>query len=123
MKNKVIYQKIKTALRNAPSAGSPGVFAVDQFPASTDIPVSVAPEYSIVFFEDKTTFTIIVNARPLTETRKKAEQALLRKLGISEVEACHLNVDLGVISSVDIDMSGKNFGLSFCPNGTSFPLE
>lgn len=119
--NRIIYQKIQTALRSAPQSGAPGVYAVTSPPAGT--PPSVASEYSIIFFEDKTAFTIIINARPLSETRTKAERALLEKLGITKEEACHLNVDLGVIASVDIDMSGRNFGLSFCPNGIPFPPE
>lgn len=119
--NKVLYGKIRSALKFAPQAGAPGVYAVTVPLEGT--PPSVAPEYSIVFFEDRTAFTIVINARPLSETRARAERALLEKLGITEKEACRLNVDLGVIASVDLDMSGRNFGLSFCPNGLPFPEE
>ena len=119
--NKVLYQKIQSFVKTAKPRGAPGTYLITEYP-EVSAP-SIVSDYSIVYFEDKTTFTITIYKRPLEETRKRAEQDLLQKLGISEKEACNLNVNLGVIASVDEEISGRNFGLSFCPNSTSFPLE
>ncbi len=119
--NRVIYQKIQSFVKTAKPRGAPRTYLVSEYPEMSA--PSAVPDYSIVYFEDKTTFVITIYKRPLSDTRIKAEQDLLQKIGISEKEACNLNVNLGTIASVDENMSGKNFGLSFCPNGISFPSE
>ena len=119
--NRVIFGKIQSFIKSAKSRGAPGTYLISEFPVSSA--PSAVPDYSIVFFEDKTTFVITIYKRPLSDTRLVAEQDLLKKIGLSEEEACHLNVNLGTIASVDENLSGKNFGLSFCPNGTPFPKE
>lgn len=119
--NRIIFGKIQSFVQSAKPRGAPGTYLVSEFPVSS-APSSV-PDYSIVYFEDKTTFVVTIYKRPLSDTRLLAEQDLLKKLGLSEKEACNLNVNLGTIASVDENLSGKNFGLSFCPNGISFPRE
>lgn len=119
--NRVIFGKIQSFIKSAKSRGAPGTYLVSEFPAS--LALSSVPDYSIVYFEDKTTFVITIYKQPLSDTRLVAERDLLKKLNLSEKEACNLNVDLGTIASVDENLSGKNFGLSFCPNGASFLKE
>jgi len=77
-------------------------------------------EYEIVYFDEDKTFSITVESKPLRQTRQAAEQAFTATLGISNVDACKLSVSLTVPFDVDENLSGKNYGLSFCPEGIEF---
>lgn len=119
--NKIIYQKIQSFIKTAKPRGAPGVYLISEYPA-VSAPSSV-PDYSITYFQDGTAFVITLYRRPFAEMRMRAEQDLIQKLNISQKEACNLNVNLGTIASVDENLSGRNFGLSFCPNSVPFPTE
>lgn len=66
--------------------------------------------------QDTGTFFITVNAEPVIDISKQAEQAFLQKLQIDEMYACTLTVILNVPSALDSSLSEYNFGLSFCPD-------
>lgn len=61
------------------------------------------------------TFFITIGAEPIIEVSKRAEQVLLEKLQVSEIEACELYVILNVPSVLDDNLAQYDFGLSFCP--------
>lgn len=60
-------------------------------------------------------FITIVNG-PALAVSQKAEQELLSKLQITQEQACNLPVSMNVVNSVDSNLSGYTFGLSFCPD-------
>ena len=76
--------------------------------------------YSIVYFSVDQSFLITILAEPFNQNRTLAEQELLKHLGIAELDACKLTVSLGVPANVSEALAGKNYGLSFCPNGKPF---
>lgn len=61
-------------------------------------------------------FFITINSQPVVAVAQKAEQELLQKLNINKDEACKLPLVINVTTSAAPNMSGFNFGLSFCPN-------
>lgn len=79
------------------------------------------PDYYISFSESDHSFSIaIVNPDDLRGSREKAEKEFIITLGITEKEACELDVKLGVPYSADVRLAEKNYGLSFCPDGKDF---
>jgi hypothetical protein len=73
------------------------------------------------FYPQDQGFLITILDTNIEKGRRDAEENFLQDLGITKDEACKLKVDLGVPSFVNQDAAGKNYGLSFCPNGKPFP--
>ncbi len=61
-------------------------------------------------------FFITVNAAPALNVSKRAEQELVNKLGITQDEICALPVIIKVTAASNPNLTGFNFGLSFCPD-------
>lgn len=76
--------------------------------------------FNIAYFKNDQSFLITLEAEPLKQNRQLAEQELLKMLQIDEQSACRLKVSLVVPYEISPDLSGKDYGLSFCPNGVSF---
>jgi hypothetical protein len=72
--------------------------------------------FSMSYFSEDGSIAIDISSQPLASYREKASRYLLQELGITEAEACELNVYVGVSYDVDQKLSGTNLGLSFCPN-------
>ncbi len=108
-----VQEKIDAALLQAPSI-SENIYQIDKYPYS-DAP-SFVPEYTIDYSKTEQRFLINLYEYPLLETRVKASQALINKLNITDEDACKLNVDVTVNSSVNRRLAGQNLGLSFCPD-------
>jgi len=87
-----------------------GFYSLNGADPAVDLP------YSILFGESDSSFTISLDAIPLDATRERASRDLLMMLDITEEEACKLNVQVGVTYYVDEALSGKDLGLSFCPD-------
>ncbi|MDO8529736.1 MAG: hypothetical protein Q7S18_03645 [bacterium] len=88
-----------------------------------DIVIDETEEYDILGFSynNQRSFLISIKSSDnLEETRKKAENELLSKLEISGEDACLLDVSVNVSKDIDENLAGRNFGLSFCPNGKPF---
>lgn len=64
--------------------------------------------------QNQGTFFITVNAEPVVEVSKQAEQEFLNRLQIDQAYACSLTVILNVPYAVDSNLSGYDFGMSFC---------
>lgn len=69
-------------------------------------------DFEIVYLAKFDEFVITVNAEPFEAKRKLAESAFLKRLGISESEACKLNVSLSPPKK-EGELTPR-FGLSFC---------
>jgi hypothetical protein len=74
-------------------------------------------DYFMAFYPNDKSFTITIQSINLEEARRRAEAAFLQALGITQDQACRLNVSLYVPDFVSSKNSGQDFGLSFCPNG------
>jgi hypothetical protein len=86
-----------------PSGGFEGVV----FPTSD--------AYDIQYYGTIEQFLIFINAAPFEPHRQDAEGAFLTVLGISEEEACTLDVTIRTPAFVNPDQGGREFPLSFCP--------
>lgn len=91
-----------------------GFYHIDGGNVDTDLP------YSILYNETDYSYSISLEASPLSSTRQRVSNDLLTMLGISATEACKLNVYVGVTYDIDQYLSGQNLGLSYCPD--SVPL-
>jgi hypothetical protein len=74
--------------------------------------------FSIGFLKSDNSFGIVLSAKPISVVRKDAEDKLLRDLGVSEKDACKLNVIVRVPASIGVSAPDRNIGLSFCPSST-----
>ena len=91
------------------------------FDPQNDATIKESTDYSIEYQPNFQAFYINLNGNDLYISRTNAEQGLLDKLGISKDDACKLNVNLGVVYSVNPRASGVEYGLSFCPDGIPLP--
>jgi hypothetical protein len=72
--------------------------------------------YSILYNKNKHSFSVGLLKEPFASSREAASQALLRLLGVTASELCQLNIYVGVTYHQAPDLSGRNLGLSVCPN-------
>lgn len=77
-------------------------------------------QYSIIYYQKEQTFSITISSQPAQPARDAAEAVLLQKLGISKDQSCNLIVTTYVPYDVDPNLSGQDYGLSFCPSGKAF---
>lgn len=85
--------------------------------------VQKTPNYEIVYLAGSKSFVISLSGSDLADSRSQAEQAFLDSLGISKTDACKITVSLGIAPEVNKTAAGKNYGLSFCPNGKTLPTN
>lgn len=79
-----------------------------------DVVFSKSNGFEIVYLPTFKQFLISITAPPFNENVSAAEQEFLDRLGISEAEACKLNVVITTPQSANPNEAGKNYGLSFC---------
>jgi len=86
-----------------------------QVNAENDVLVVRADAYEMAYIAKDSSFILSITASPVGPTTLAAEKELLRVLDITEEEACRLNVSVGIPHFADPELSGKQYGLSFCP--------
>lgn len=69
-------------------------------------------DFEIAYLGEFDEFVITVNTEPFEEKRRLAEEALLKRLGVSEADACKLKVNISPPKKGD-DLIPR-YGLSFC---------
>lgn len=82
--------------------------------------------YTIMYDNSLNEFTVtlyVTATYQAEQLRNIAEGVFLKKLGITESEACKLTVNLQVPFSSSAELSGVNYGLSFCPGSIPFNVE
>lgn len=89
--------------------------------ANNAVAVIENDNYITDFYPQDESFAISIQNSDLKTARAKAESDFLQALGITKEQACSLKVTLGVPYYVSPTASGKNYGLSFCPNGLPLP--
>lgn len=78
-------------------------------------------DFSIAYDERPQFFTITLLTEPIGKARTEAEQFLESKFGLTTSQLCTLNYYVGTTYYVNQQFSGRNLGLSFCPNATVLP--
>ena len=90
-------------------------------------PVSEYPKFTISFSDLDDSFGISLNNRnSLGQSRKQAEEILLKDLGIplkNKQRMCRLNYIVGTGPGVSHKYNGQNLGFSFCPGATVLPTD
>jgi len=77
--------------------------------------------YFMAYYPSPEGFIISIRSANAEKIRMVAEKDFIETLKISKTDACKLNVSLSVPMSIDENLAGQDFGLSFCPNGKAFP--
>lgn len=72
------------------------------------------PNFEIVYFGQTNQFLISVIGSPFYQKRVLAENQFLSSLGISQDDACKLNVIITTPRHANPNEAGKNYSLSFC---------
>lgn len=72
-------------------------------------------KYQIVYLQKFSKFLITIYDSDFDKTKAIAEKDFLDKLGIDQAAACKLTVEINTIQSVNKELAGKIFPLSFCP--------
>lgn len=71
--------------------------------------------YVITYYVPDGSFNIFISQLPYETNRAVAEAALISLLGVSQADACKLNVTVGTSAAIDPAHAGTNEDLSFCP--------
>ena len=82
-------------------------------------------DYSIMFFPTLSSYGITILNPAFETTRLKAEKTFLEVTKFSQDEACIHKVIINTIISVNPELAGKQFRLSFCarPSPTATPVS
>lgn len=81
-----------------------------------DVLFAETPKYQLVYLQNFNQFIVSILSSPFETIKKEAEIEFLHRLGITENEACKLNVSVTTPYFANPDYSGKNWPLSFCEN-------
>lgn len=81
------------------------------------------PDFEMSFYPEDQGFIITLLNPDLKKSRDEAEKEFLEALGIDKSQACFLKISLGTTSDISEKTAGRNFGLSFCPDGKPLPAE
>jgi len=71
--------------------------------------------YAIEYNSNTQFFSMALFQEPISESRRGAEQFLMRFLGLSETQLCQLNYRISVPNRVNQIFAGVSLGFSFCP--------
>ncbi len=77
----------------------------------------LSDDFSIEYYAKDNSFIITLLNNDVEKAQKEAEQEFLQSLGVSQDDACKLNVIIGVPFSVNENFAGGVYKLSFCPGG------
>ncbi|MCU0678423.1 MAG: hypothetical protein MUF19_02440 [Candidatus Pacebacteria bacterium] len=71
--------------------------------------------YQLFYFEADKSINVVLLTEPFGNIRKVAESQLLERLGVSEKDACSMDIRVSVPGFASESLSGRDLGLSFCP--------
>ncbi|MFA6973947.1 MAG: hypothetical protein WC238_04410 [Parcubacteria group bacterium] len=77
-------------------------------------------DYSMSFYPNDKAFLIVIKNPDVKAARDKAEVELLKNLDITRETACRLTVITTIPFNINPHLSGKEYGLSFCPGAKTF---
>lgn len=116
---------------NAPTVTVPtisgGTLAVENFYKKPkellphgDVVITETGDYSFLYIAYDQSFLITINNPNIHQARAVAESDIPILLGIPARDVCTLKFSLTVPGDVNLEASGRDYGLSFCPNGIPF---
>ncbi len=76
--------------------------------------VNIPKKYQILYMPKFNSFLIGITGSPFEPLREEAEKILLEKTGLSQSDACSLDIKITTPHFVNPDYSGKSYPLSFC---------
>ncbi|HMS22271.1 MAG TPA: hypothetical protein PKA38_00755 [Candidatus Levybacteria bacterium] len=71
--------------------------------------------YNLVYLKPFNEFLISITGAPFEINRQLAEKAFLKRLGVTEEQACQIKVTITTPVSVNPAEAGQKYQLSFCP--------
>jgi hypothetical protein len=77
--------------------------------------------FEILYSSTDGTFSISIEKKPLNVYREKASLYFLQLFKVTQLDACKLNVFVGIPAEVDRELAGQSLGLSFCPGSVTLP--
>lgn len=88
--------------------------AAEKVIEQTEIVIKETPEYLFLYHAASGDFELRVLGKSPRSSRARAEEELLRLLGLSQEEACKLQVSVSVPYGADPLLKGGIYPLSFC---------
>jgi hypothetical protein len=85
--------------------------------AEQAVVIQQSSTYSIIYNIPDSSFVITVSGVPFADARQAAEAAFLTTLGISQADACKLDVTINAPYNIDPNPMDQGLGLSFCGGG------
>lgn len=85
-----------------------------------DVVITETSDYSFLYIAYDKSFLITINNPNIHQARAVAESDIPVLLGIPPHDICTLKFSLAVPGDVNLEASGRDYGLSFCPNGIPF---
>jgi hypothetical protein len=85
--------------------------------------IKQTPNYAITYDPNTDEFWLAILGTPFVTWQTAAEQDFLTTLGVSEADACKLDVTSGVVYSPGDPNDGKDFPLSFCGGNSAFQSQ
>lgn len=79
-----------------------------------EVVITQNDNYRIIYTPQREYFLISILSSPFEEIRNEAETVFLQLLGITQDQACHLNLSITTPRFVDPEFAGKSHPLSFC---------
>ncbi len=138
-KSDLTQATIQTSFKNTgePPTSTPNVFRQD---GSPDAPQSVITDsvtnsttatlvenetYSLYAFSgtDGNSFMISLHSQNLRQARIDAEKELLRRLNVTQEQACKMYISVTVMTPYNDTLERNEVGLSFCPDRLDLPVE
>ncbi len=88
----------------------PAVFAIEE----EDFMLDIRANYYIAYHRLQSSFEIVIKQSPVESARANAELWLVDYLGITQEDACKLKALVTVPITVDQNLGGRSYPLSFC---------
>jgi len=96
-----------------------------QWPCTAEKPgcrIGPPGKFSIMYISSTKYFGISIG-EPLAQSRKAAQEFLMKTLGITASEMCGLMYSVGTTVYDDYDYAGKELRFSFCPGAINLPIQ
>lgn len=74
----------------------------------------ISGSFNITYLAQFKEFLISITGSPFESQRQIAEKAFIQSLGISQIDACKLTINITTSIHINPNEAGKNYPLSFC---------
>ena len=84
----------------------------------TDVILAKDNNYTIDYIKGNGSFVITIDQGPIAAVQATAENQLLSILGVNQKDACRLSPSVAVPATLDKQIGGRSYPLSFCSPAT-----